>query len=836
MTTALLLLLAAGEVVRLGPENWDRVPHGKEVDAIYGDFLMRNDKVVAVLGNAVPGRKAHMNCGAVQGAVLDFTTLEAQNDQLTAFMPHGYPHPKPAATSAEIVRGEGPEVVLRFTRPATGENPVESVTEYALRDGESFLRVTTRHKNASREAARARLSDKMRCDQTFTITPEGAHDSIDFYDRWFHAAYAVVREGGKIYSDGKFGGMGGPTGGTWLDYPDLMTDPATQMTDLRPGQEVVLTRYLLTGRHAAEVRLAARDLLRRGEPRVDLFVTGADRKPLAGVLVSLKREPKNPRDEKELPLAHTDAQGRAALPLPEGRHTLVLSQVGRPAREVQVDASGMRELTVPMGPLSQVSFTVVDEQGVPSPCKVQFLGVAGTPEPDLGPVQRAEGCKNLYFSHTGRFTTPLPAGKYYVIISRGPEYDAVYRYLLLGPDQKANVSARLVRVVNSRGWVSADFHNHSTESGDNTTVLDSRILCLVAEGLDFAACTEHNRIYTYRQRLKALGLEKTIATSDGIELTNNPGALNHQNAFPLRWRPFTQDGGGPQTHADPRVQIKRLSDHDSGAEKLMQQNHPDIGYLFFDKDGDGSPDEGFGTVEFTHVMEVWASNILAMRPFSERTMRDGKRVMINNRVFNWLQLLNLGIRVPGVANSDAHTCFHESGSIRNYVKCSTDNPALIDEMEIVRESKKGRIVMTNGPFLDVSFEGALPGDEIRLQGGRGKLKVRVETANWLNIDRVQVLVNGRPDPKLNFTRETHPAAFGEGPVRFQGEIEVELAKDAHLIVVAAGLKYTIGPVMGQRSDPPVAISNPIWVDVDGGGVSPSKDTLDHPLPTRKTPD
>jgi hypothetical protein len=140
--------------------------------------------------------------------------------------------------------------------------------------------------------------------------------------------------------------------------------------------------------------------------------------------------------------------------------------------------------------------------------------------------------------------------------------------------------------------------------------------------------------------------------------------------------------------------------------------------------------------------------------------------------------------------------------------------------------------MTNGPFLEVSLEGAGPGDELRLSG-RGLLRVQVQCANWLDVDRVQVLVNGRPDPRLNFTRAANPRKFDDGVVKFRDEIPVELEADAHLIVVAIGESSTIGPVMGAVSEPPVAISNPIYVDRDGGGWTPSKDTLGVPLPVKK---
>jgi hypothetical protein len=110
----------------------------------------------------------------------------------------------------------------------------------------------------------------------------------------------------------------------------------------------------------------------------------------------------------------------------------------------------------------------------------------------------------------------------------------------------------------------------------------------------------------------------------------------------------------------------------------------------------------------------------------------------------------------------------------------------------------------------------------------------VQCANWLDIDRVQVFLNGRPDESLNFTREATPMRFSGGIVRFHEEVPLELAADTHVIVVAAGEKSTLGPVMGPTYGKhiPIAVSNPIYVDVDGNGFQANGDTLGAPLPVK----
>jgi hypothetical protein len=242
---------------------------------------------------------------------------------------------------------------------------------------------------------------------------------------------------------------------------------------------------------------------------------------------------------------------------------------------------------------------------------------------------------------------------------------------------------------------------------------------------------------------------------------------------------------------------------------------------------------------------------LDFNPLRYNTVVDKKantatKFQYNNSIFNWLQLINQGRRLPGVVNTDAHYNFHGSGYIRNYVKCATDDPAKIDPMDIVHASEKGRVILTNGPYLEVALvdaskgagaehRKAIPGDDLVLPRGSGSLHVRVQCPNWFDIDRVQVLLNGRPEKSLNWTRSANPDAFSSDVVRFDRRIPVEFKTDTHVIVIAGAEKSELGPVMGDNygKHKPTAISNPIFVDIDGGGFKANGDTLGHPLPVKE---
>src|SRR5262249_6718332 len=153
----------------------------------------------------------------------------------------------------------------------------------------------------------------------------------------------------------------------------------------------------------------------------------------------------------------------------------------------------------------------------------------------------------------------------------------------------------------------------------------------------------------------------------------------------------------------------------------------------------------------------------------------------------WLQLLNQGRHVWSVAVSDAHRVFGEGvGGWRTYISSSTDEPSQIDPREIIRNAKAGHMMITNGPFLQVATVGGMPIGSTVMAEGFIDLKVKVQTPNWMDIDRVQVLVNGRQHPTYNYTRAKYPKLFREGVIKFDQIVHISLREDAHLIVVATG--------------------------------------------------
>ena len=242
-------------------------------------------------------------------------------------------------------------------------------------------------------------------------------------------------------------------------------------------------------------------------------------------------------------------------------------------------------------------------------------------------------------------------------------------------------------------------------------------------------------------------------------------------------------------------------------------------------------------VEALETQNYLGAEILAQAPYRIERGVAGKESVRQIREFIWLQMLNRGLQLWATAVADAHFVHgNGAGGWRVYLPSSSDQPAEIDWRENVRNARNGRALLTTGPFLQVQCEdGTLAGGHTRLPR-EFNLQVRVQCTDWIDINRVQVLVNGRPRPDLNFTRQSHPQFFQDGVVKFDRTLRVKLSEDAHLIVIAFGegldLKTGYG-TSDQSSLRPCAYHNPIFVDVDGNGFQANGDLLGWPLPHGK---
>ncbi|MCA9200275.1 MAG: CehA/McbA family metallohydrolase, partial [Planctomycetales bacterium] len=694
MLSWLVMPLSAAELARLDESNWDRLlPAGKEVDAIYDDFVLRNDQIVVVIANPIATRNANMTVRDVGGCVIDLTRRDIQSDQLSCFYPGAGALQWQFPPNARIAMAQQAATVgLTLTSPASEGKP-EVQLVYSLTDGQPFLQIATSFQNPHAEPIQVEMLDAIRADRSFSFELDAAQTTLIFSDDWWRQAYAVVPEQQLVSGVGDSIQRNRPI----LTYSETaLTEPV--MLEAGAGTEPIVRR-LIPAANTLELASILRRLQNTSQHDVKLNVVDAAG-PIenAQVLVSqITTDEQGEPADRMIGSGRTDDQGNLAFSLPVGNYELTVSANGRPRLQQNVEISQDMHSTLTMELPGYVQAKITCDNNLSLPVKVQFIGTDGTPNPDFGPDTEVAKIRNLVYSANGVFRQEILPGSYQVIISRGNEYDAVFTTLNVQQAETATLTASLQRVIDSTGWLSSDFHSHSTPSGDNTSSQRGRVLNLLAEQIEFAPCTEHNRISTYVPHLEHFGCAHLLATCSGMELTGQPLPVNHQNAFPLVEHPRTQDGGGPVTDENPVVQIERLAMWDNNADKVVQTNHPNLMQILGDRDLDQMPDGGFEKMfGFMDVIEVHPpSDIFQPGIIATQERRLG------NVIFNWLQLLNLDYRIPGVVNTDAHYNFHGSGWLRNYMKLSTDDPSRVNINEVIHACEHGHIVMTNGPFLTV---------------------------------------------------------------------------------------------------------------------------------------
>lgn len=804
------------EAFQIGRDNVDQMPTGKEADGLPGDFVLRNNKIHALVSGAQPFRRANMTtdyASVLQGCLYDLDLRGAGNDQLTVLRPGG--ETGYFSRVAVVEDGSTGTAVVEAVRTSARGDGLYLRHEYRLKPDWQFLLVTSTYRNESQESISIDPAPTWKgLENEQLIDGVMIGDSVDPFDK---RGYAVVS----------------------ADPGGLPSE-----TTLEPGEEKTFS-----------IRVAVGDA-----PLAAYGVLAAAQGPTGEVAGSIEDLAGRPAIHGSLRVSfggesvsqYPDAQGRVAFRLPVGSYDVRFEDIGRDIveRRVTVQRAKTTRLDLQLPVASTVNVAIRDAAGNPSPGKVQFIGIDGTETPNFGTDYRVHGGDHQYQTHDGRVTQQAPPGSYLLRVTLGPEYDLVEQRIEVRQGETVEVEAKLEHTVDTAGWISTDYHAHSTPSGDNYCNTSDRIINFAAEHIEFAPTTEHQRLYNWAPLIESLGLSDRIKTVPGIELT---GSGQHFNAFPIKPDPLAQNGGAPLWHFDPRINAitlrnwgtptlkdgsridiaanarNRVGHFGGGANRWVQANHPDVGGVFFDRNRDGVEDGGFdGLEKLIDAAEVWSAEILNLNP--RYSSGDGA-----NRTFGWLQMLNQGRRVWCVAVSDAHRIFGNGvGGWRTYVPSSTDRPSEIDHEEIVRNSKAGRMMITNGPFLEVTTADGLPIGSTVISEGSIDLRVRVQTPNWMEIDRLQILVNGRQPGRYNFRKKEAPEMFRDGVVNFEETIRVTLQQDAHLIVVAIGEESDIK--LGWGRNPygemhPVAYTNPIFVDVDRDGFEANGDTLGHPLMT-----
>jgi hypothetical protein len=482
---------------------------------------------------------------------------------------------------------------------------------------------------------------------------------------------------------------------------------------------------------------------------------------------------------------------------------------GSPAGEGDA-APATAEATAGPAPQGDLGFHVRDaETGQAIPCRLTLIGTHGTRTPELArddlprPEKGAISIENRIMSITGKGSVWVPHGTYDIYVSRGPEWDvSIVRDVRIA-EGGAAVDTALRHVVTTPGWLSADFHVHAAASFDSRVPMLARVYEFVSDGVEMIVSTDHNFISNYAPYIAELDAGRYLLSATGDEITTK--SWGHFGAFPLEMDYHAPGQGAASVRGrTPRAILRGVRAEAPNA--VIDVHHPrfgqGIGYFTtgqLDAEADRARAAGFS-------FDFDAIEVLNGYEGSDRKSLDP--VMAD-----WFALLRHGHLVTATGNSDTHHLnLNVGGYPRNYVRLSDDRPSSARPEDVAAAVKQRRAFFTTGPFLEIAVGDVLVGDVAPAPGGEARVTVTVRAAPWIDVSSVIVYVDGVEAKRWTVAPTTDV-------VRLREELLVSVSRDA-FVVARAGSDKPLSPVVGDAerfSVLPVALTNPIFLDVDGNG-------------------
>jgi hypothetical protein len=533
----------------------------------------------------------------------------------------------------------------------------------------------------------------------------------------------------------------------------------------------------------------------------------------------------------------TDAAGHFQATLPSDSYTFTAYKPGHAISSSVAVAAGAdgSEVQLQVGASHQLSVRATDLAGHPIPAKLTVLCNGACPttpaervrfEDYLLDVKPDDVERVAFIPPSGSLTLDLPVGSYQVMVTHGPE-DSIWPLTapaqgqpvdLTSADQALN--AKLSKVVDTSGWLSADFHVHCVNSPDSPVAVEDRVKTFLAEDVNVLLATDHDFITDYAPMNQQLGGTGFMATMVGEEITTfdyghyNPWPRTRDTSDPVTFGAVDWAGGtGPGLHVDDIIDAARAK----GA-STFQINHPNgnmstFGSMLLDADTLKThaeaarfrlPPSPYATADDTGLFPRKKWDAMEVMNGFARSSFDG---LLNN----WMTFNANGLVVTATAVSDTHLRWSSAGGYpRSYVRMpGHDSVATFDQALMSQDVNAHQVAGSLGLFVKAfAFKSGTPyqlatveadctaagpacarvGDTLSIGSGGLDVVVDVQSPEWIKFDEVSLLdhraarwmTHGTPDP--DFAPEQTPAegAWVQSVALGAGNLEAVATGDASL--------------------------------------------------------
>ena len=501
---------------------------------------------------------------------------------------------------------------------------------------------------------------------------------------------------------------------------------------------------------------------------------------------------------------------------PDGRRVAYVSNEGGNTSlwVLELPAGARKELRVerrsPLHPTGTLRIAVVGSGGSALPARVSVQGADGRNYAPTDAWHHADDAfdraerrfEYRYFHTSGSATLALPAGRYAIEVSRGPEYQVATRNVTVTADvvTPLRVTLPLLDDLEARGWYSGDLHVHMNYGG--TYRNDPARLALQARAEDLHVV--ENLIVNKEGRVPDVAYFRP-----GPDPASTPGTLivhgeeyhtsywGHVGLLGLREHLIL-----PGYSAYANTGVASLQPTNARVFDIARAQGAVTGYVH---PYDLYPDPSDTTRPITHELPVDLA--LGKVDYYEAL---GFVDDLTATAEVWYRLLNCGFRLAAGAGTDAMANYASLrgpvGMNRVYVKSG----APLEHRRWLSALKAGRSFATNGPLVEMTVDGVGLGGEVRLAAGGREVAVSVRLRSNVPVDHLELVQNGHVVRDIPLAADRRSA---------NATVKVPVERSGWLLLRARGDKAAY-PTLDLY---PYATTSPVYLTVGGAPARSAED-------------
>jgi Tol biopolymer transport system component len=454
-------------------------------------------------------------------------------------------------------------------------------------------------------------------------------------------------------------------------------------------------------------------------------------------------------------------------------------------------AIGERRWKRPMGVLSVR--TIDSSTDHPTAARIHLTASDGKNYVPADAYGRVSGAGDRIFHQAGTFRVEVPAGAVTVEAVKGFEYvpAKIEVQIAAGEVTQVNLPLKPLTNLSARGWYNGSTHVHMNYAGNLHNTLENLMMMSAAEDQDIVneqIANKDNRILDYQYFVPG-GKAHPISTRERVLVVGQeyrPPFYGHVFMFLLKDHlisPFTTGYEG--------TAIESLYPSNTDMFRKAKAQGATVGYVHAFQGADRDPlasdlgggkgfmvDAALGT---TDAVE-WSNS--------------GRATF-----FPWYAVLNNGLRVTGVGGEDSISSMHQSklvGSARTYVFTGDRG---LDAEAWFEGLRKGRAFVSTGPLVELTVNGMMAGEDVKLAAGGGEVEVTGRVRSITPLDTVTLIFNGEPVEKIALAADRKSADFTK---------KLKVSRSGWYHLRAEGKpeeRYPLDTGFAQ------GFTNPVWVTV-----------------------